>query len=141
MAPPPAPQTPCCMCMKPSVRWCGGCRQYAYCGKDCQRLHWRTHKLDCGPDAKGNQGTDRSNDRGNETVSKRNLALRVTSGCSISNRACTKAGGTTVASQPGLEAREVPDLESTLAADESFNAARELVVQHREKVAESHTEA
>mmetsp|Transcript_17953 Transcript_17953/g.41894 ORF Transcript_17953/g.41894 Transcript_17953/m.41894 type:complete len:224 (-) Transcript_17953:31-702(-) len=45
---PPKPVEPCRMCMQPSVKWCGGCRQHAYCSKECQRLHWRTHKHDCG---------------------------------------------------------------------------------------------
>ncbi len=26
---------------------CGACRRVYYCGRDCQKAHWRTHKADC----------------------------------------------------------------------------------------------
>jgi hypothetical protein len=32
---------------------CGGCKSASYCGKDCQKAHWKlTHKKDCGAFAK-----------------------------------------------------------------------------------------
>jgi len=27
-----------------SKKWCGGCRYYSYCGKDCQTYHWKEEK-------------------------------------------------------------------------------------------------
>jgi len=27
-----------------SKKWCGGCRYYSYCGKDCQRESWKTYE-------------------------------------------------------------------------------------------------
>jgi hypothetical protein len=27
---------------------CGGCGKVYYCGKDCQRRHWKWHKPECG---------------------------------------------------------------------------------------------
>jgi hypothetical protein len=26
---------------------CGRCKRAAYCSKECQRDHWKIHKLDC----------------------------------------------------------------------------------------------
>lgn len=30
-----------------SLLLCGGCKLVYYCGKEHQKLHWKTHKLDC----------------------------------------------------------------------------------------------
>uniref|UniRef100_A0A7S1SFM5 MYND-type domain-containing protein n=1 Tax=Alexandrium catenella TaxID=2925 RepID=A0A7S1SFM5_ALECA len=43
-----APAPPCVMCLKPSTKQCSGCRAYWYCDRECQRKHWRNHKLECG---------------------------------------------------------------------------------------------
>lgn len=32
---------------KPKLPLCGRCKTTRYCGKDCQRIHWSTHKRDC----------------------------------------------------------------------------------------------
>ena len=32
---------------KHSMKLCGQCRITYYCSKECQRKHWKTHKLDC----------------------------------------------------------------------------------------------
>ena len=29
-------------------RWCGGCRNRTYCGRQCQKADWPSHKADCG---------------------------------------------------------------------------------------------
>mmetsp|Transcript_37234 Transcript_37234/g.75086 ORF Transcript_37234/g.75086 Transcript_37234/m.75086 type:complete len:200 (-) Transcript_37234:277-876(-) len=39
---------PCVMCLKPSTKQCSGCRAYWYCDRECQRKHWRNHKMECG---------------------------------------------------------------------------------------------
>mmetsp|Transcript_119617 Transcript_119617/g.339126 ORF Transcript_119617/g.339126 Transcript_119617/m.339126 type:complete len:254 (-) Transcript_119617:67-828(-) len=39
---------PCVMCLKPATKQCSGCHAFWYCSKECQRKHWRTHKMDCG---------------------------------------------------------------------------------------------
>lgn len=39
--------TPCVMCLKPATKQCSGCHAFWYCGIDCQRKHWRTHKNEC----------------------------------------------------------------------------------------------
>merc|ERR1712032_686369 len=31
-----------------SVQKCAGCKAISYCGKICQKSHWKTHKPDCG---------------------------------------------------------------------------------------------
>jgi len=42
------PETPCVMCLAPAKKQCSGCHGFWYCGVECQRKHWRTHKMDCG---------------------------------------------------------------------------------------------
>jgi len=40
----------CAMCAKPNtgtVLRCGRCKQVVYCGKACQKLHWKVHKATC----------------------------------------------------------------------------------------------
>jgi hypothetical protein len=45
--------TSCAVCSAPSckdggaLKKCGRCSQVAYCGVDCQRAHWKTHKNEC----------------------------------------------------------------------------------------------
>lgn len=39
---------PCVMCMKEASKQCSGCHAFWYCGKECQRKHWKVHKVDCG---------------------------------------------------------------------------------------------
>ena len=39
----------CHQCGKASVSKCSRCKQYRYCGRDCQRAHWKAgHKKECG---------------------------------------------------------------------------------------------
>ena len=38
---------PCASCGKPATCFCGGCATVSYCGRECQRKHWKTHKLIC----------------------------------------------------------------------------------------------
>jgi len=38
-----------CSTESPECRTCGGCHRVAYCSKDCQKAHWKTHKPECVP--------------------------------------------------------------------------------------------
>ena len=29
------------------LKKCGGCKRVQYCGAEHQKLHWKTHKIDC----------------------------------------------------------------------------------------------
>jgi len=43
-------QQKCCIrCGAPSSTQCSRCKNVSYCGKDCQREHWSTHKSSCKP--------------------------------------------------------------------------------------------
>eukprot|EP00427_Karlodinium_veneficum_P052610 CAMPEP_0169368362 /NCGR_PEP_ID=MMETSP1017-20121227/34204_1 /TAXON_ID=342587 /ORGANISM="Karlodinium micrum, Strain CCMP2283" /LENGTH=237 /DNA_ID=CAMNT_0009466549 /DNA_START=50 /DNA_END=760 /DNA_ORIENTATION=- len=42
---------PCVMCLKPASKQCSGCKSFWYCDRECQRKHWRIHKMDCGKTA------------------------------------------------------------------------------------------
>lgn len=45
---PSAAQTRCAACGAVGVKTrCGACRGPSYCGADCQRAHWKEHKLRC----------------------------------------------------------------------------------------------
>lgn len=47
---PRLPPTACARCgtVARDLKRCGGCRQVAFCSKDCQRVHWREgHKREC----------------------------------------------------------------------------------------------
>ena len=37
----------CAVCSGPGKTKCGGCQQVRYCGKECQKKHWKAHKKDC----------------------------------------------------------------------------------------------
>ena len=37
----------CPVCQKLAETKCTGCRKLFYCGRDCQRRHWKVHKFDC----------------------------------------------------------------------------------------------
>ena len=37
----------CIVCSKKSTKCCSQCGNAFYCSKDCQRLHWKKHKMDC----------------------------------------------------------------------------------------------
>ena len=37
----------CFVCTKPAEKKCTQCKVLAYCSRDCQRMHWRTHKHSC----------------------------------------------------------------------------------------------
>lgn len=37
----------CAVCGVPAASKCSGCLQVVYCGKDHQKLHWRSHKSEC----------------------------------------------------------------------------------------------
>ena len=37
----------CYVCHKKSNLKCGRCKKYFYCNKDCQRKHWKKHKVEC----------------------------------------------------------------------------------------------
>lgn len=39
---------PCVMCLKEATKQCSGCHAFWYCSKECQRKHWKAHKVDCG---------------------------------------------------------------------------------------------
>ena len=38
----------CGLCSKEARKSCAKCRLMVYCGKECQRQHWKTHKKTCG---------------------------------------------------------------------------------------------
>ncbi len=42
-------QMRCSLCSKAldKVQLCGRCRNASYCGVECQRAHWKVHKLGC----------------------------------------------------------------------------------------------
>jgi hypothetical protein len=47
---PRLPLTACAQCgvVAPDMKRCGACKQVAFCGADCQKLHWRAgHKREC----------------------------------------------------------------------------------------------
>ena len=50
---PPAEAVPlcgplCALCGKGGAQSkCGDCREVSYCSRDCQKAHWKTHKLEC----------------------------------------------------------------------------------------------
>ncbi|KAF6752082.1 hypothetical protein DFP72DRAFT_991169 [Ephemerocybe angulata] len=35
------------VCDQPGTKACSGCRLVSYCSQECQRAHWKRHKLDC----------------------------------------------------------------------------------------------
>lgn len=37
----------CAVCSKPAKSTCSQCGIMSYCGRDCQRVHWRVHKKTC----------------------------------------------------------------------------------------------
>jgi len=40
--------SPCVVCGKADhTRACSGCKMTAYCGRDCQKIHWPQHKAVC----------------------------------------------------------------------------------------------
>ena len=42
------PKTSCFVCGKQSnIHWCANCRSVAYCGRKCQKKHWKKHKKVC----------------------------------------------------------------------------------------------
>lgn len=41
-------EVPCVMCLKIATKQCSGCHSFWYCGVECQRKHWRSHKMECG---------------------------------------------------------------------------------------------
>lgn len=43
------PQTSCATCSAAPAKLlrCSGCQSVWYCGSDCQRAHWKSHKVDC----------------------------------------------------------------------------------------------
>ena len=40
-------QAGCAVCGCPAILFCGKCRLTRYCGKEHQKIHWKTHKPDC----------------------------------------------------------------------------------------------
>ena len=48
------PRCQSCCCVN-DLRRCGGCRQVWYCGDDCQRADWASHRAEC----KAKKGTTR----------------------------------------------------------------------------------
>ena len=46
--PPVTYLSPCVVCGKADhTRACSGCKMTAYCGRDCQKIHWPQHKAVC----------------------------------------------------------------------------------------------
>ncbi len=46
--PPVTCLSPCVVCGKADhTRACSGCKMTAYCGRDCQKIHWPQHKAVC----------------------------------------------------------------------------------------------
>lgn len=37
----------CIQCQSPATEACGGCSSVSYCGRECQKAHWKTHKAHC----------------------------------------------------------------------------------------------
>ncbi|KAF2823734.1 hypothetical protein CC86DRAFT_327621 [Ophiobolus disseminans] len=48
-APAPQPTSTCAHCSKSpeSLKQCNKCHSVAYCNKDCQKAHFKTHKKEC----------------------------------------------------------------------------------------------
>lgn len=61
-APKPAQQEErCASCGSPaSGNKCGSCKSVSYCGRDCQRAHWPTHKAECKPQSNSNSDSNNS---------------------------------------------------------------------------------
>ncbi|CAI7738463.1 unnamed protein product [Closterium sp. NIES-54] len=52
------------------LRSCSGCGKVAYCGRECQKAHWPSHKLTC-PGRAGGKKSEKSNDKvGGRNVGK-----------------------------------------------------------------------
>eukprot|EP01104_Vermistella_antarctica_P010715 TRINITY_DN287_c0_g1_i3.p1 TRINITY_DN287_c0_g1~~TRINITY_DN287_c0_g1_i3.p1 ORF type:complete len:325 (-),score=17.51 TRINITY_DN287_c0_g1_i3:255-1151(-) len=42
-----------CRAVSRNLKKCGSCKVIYYCGEDCQKKHWRTHKKSCGQPGRG----------------------------------------------------------------------------------------
>jgi hypothetical protein len=38
----------CAVCLKTSTKRCNACGKVRYCSRECQKIHWKTHKKQCG---------------------------------------------------------------------------------------------
>ena len=43
----PSASSPCAMCGKDAASKCASCKRVAYCSKECQKSHWKSHKAEC----------------------------------------------------------------------------------------------
>lgn len=43
----PPPRGPCLYCETQALTKCSRCKTAFYCGRNCQKSHWKTHKRDC----------------------------------------------------------------------------------------------
>ena len=37
----------CPMCKKVAENKCTACKEVFYCSRECQKKHWKTHKIEC----------------------------------------------------------------------------------------------
>ena len=37
----------CAICQIKADKKCTGCNEVAYCGRECQKKHWSTHRKEC----------------------------------------------------------------------------------------------
>ena len=59
----------CKICNQEDSSPCGGCGNVFYCGKQCQRKHWKTHKQEC----KSYKVTTDNSLHGNSVVAARDI--------------------------------------------------------------------
>lgn len=50
----------CIKCSKPATALCARCEKVKYCSRECQKVHWKTHKAHCIPTNKVKKDDDKT---------------------------------------------------------------------------------